>query len=171
MTPASLPAARAPRSASRSLAGLVMAALLSPLLVVAGGLVPATAPAAQAATMSPLQMRGLEVVHIAASKRGAPYVYGAEGPRAFDCSGLTHWVYAHVGRHLPRTAAQQYGATRWISARDRRPGDLVFFHSGGHVYHVGIYAGGGGIWHAPHTGARVRWERIWTRAVSYGRVR
>ena len=47
----------------------------------------------------------------------------------------------------------------------------MFFHSGGRVYHVGIYAGGNTIWHAPHTGAWVHRERIWTRAVSYGRIR
>jgi cell wall-associated NlpC family hydrolase len=46
----------------------------------------------------------------------------------------------------------------------------VFFRSGGHVYHVGIYAGRGAIWHAPRTGERVHGERLWTRAVSYGRV-
>jgi cell wall-associated NlpC family hydrolase len=147
-----------------------MAALFSPLLVVAGGLAPATASSAQAASMSRVQARGLQVVQIAASKRGTPYVYGATGPRAFDCSGFTRWVYARVGLHLPRTAAMQYRAAHRIGPGARRPGDLVFFHGRGGVYHVGIYAGGGGIWHAPHTGARVRWERIWTHAVSYGRV-
>ena len=150
----------------RSLAGLVLAALLSPLLVPAGG----TAPA-QATTVSALAKRGLHVVAIAASRRGTPYRYGAERPGAFDCSGFTHRVHARIGKRLPRTCAQQYGAIRRIAVRDRRPGDLVFFHSGGGVDHVGIYAGSGAVWHAPHIGARVRWERIWTRAVSYRRVR
>ncbi|NEB71586.1 C40 family peptidase, partial [Streptomyces fulvissimus] len=57
-----------------------------------------------------------------------------------------------------------------ISPANRRKGDLVFFHSGGNVYHVGIYAGGGRIWHSPKSGAVVRLEKIWTGNVRYGRV-
>jgi cell wall-associated NlpC family hydrolase len=110
------------------------------------------------------------VVHIAASKRGTPYRYGATGPRAFDCSGFTRWVFARVGRHLPRTSRAQARAARHISRSRRRPGDLVFFRSHGRVYHVGIYAGGNAVWHAPRTGQRVHRERLWTRSVSYGRV-
>jgi cell wall-associated NlpC family hydrolase len=48
---------------------------------------------------------------------------------------------------------------------------LVFFHSGGSVYHVAIYAGNNYIWHAPHTGAKVRKEKMWTQNVWYGRIR
>jgi len=110
------------------------------------------------------------VLHVAASKRGAPYQWGAVGPRSFDCSGYTQWVFARVGRHLPRTAAAQAGYARHIPASQRRIGDLVFFHSGRYVYHVGIYAGGNMIWHSPRPGRRVHRERLWTRAVSYGRV-
>ena len=111
------------------------------------------------------------VVRIAASKAGTPYRYGATGPRAFDCSGFTRWVYAKVGRHLPRTSSAQARAARHVRKSNRHRGDLVFFKSGGHVYHVGIYAGRGRIWHAPRSGERVHRERIWTRSVSYGRVR
>jgi cell wall-associated NlpC family hydrolase len=111
------------------------------------------------------------ILHVAASKRGAPYMYGAEGPRRFDCSGYTHWVFARVGRHLPRTAAAQARYAHRIRASHRRLGDLVFFRSGGHVYHVGIYAGHNTVWHSPRPGQRVHRERIWTRSVSYGRVR
>ena len=109
------------------------------------------------------------VLRIAASKAGTPYVYGATGPSAFDCSGFTQWVFNRVGKSLPRTAAAQAGAVRRISADDARPGDLVFFTGSGGVYHVGIYAGGGAIWHAPRPGEGVRREQIWTSSVFYGR--
>ena len=115
---------------------------------------------------------GARAVRIAATRRGAPYQWGAVGPRRFDCSGLTKWVYARMGKRLPRTAAQQYAATRHIPSWARRPGDLVFFKTGsGYVHHVGIYAGAGTIWHAPHSGDHVRRARLWTRTVWYGRVR
>lgn len=109
-------------------------------------------------------------VQVAASKRGSPYEYGAQGPYRFDCSGLTLYSFKLAGRALPRSAAAQYGHTRHLPAASRRPGDLVFFHSRKGVYHVGIYAGNGRIWHAPKTGDVVRLAKIWSRTVSYGRV-
>ena len=112
----------------------------------------------------------MRALHVAATKKGDPYVYGAAGPGAFDCSGLTSFSYRLAGRTIPRTSAAQRGATRRIPASAARPGDLVFFSSGGRVYHVGFYAGHHQVLHAPHTGARVRTERIWTSSVSYGRV-
>lgn len=81
-----------------------------------------------------------------ASLAGRPYVWGAAGPRAFDCSGLVQYVMAHAAhRHLPHSAAAQYADAHHVSKAAVRPGDLVFFSSGGHVYHVGIYAGHGRI--------------------------
>ncbi|UYQ60848.1 C40 family peptidase [Streptomyces peucetius] len=112
-----------------------------------------------------------KALRVAASKEGSPYRYGATGPNRFDCSGLTLYSYKKAGKILPRTAQQQYNRTRHVSAGNRRRGDLVFFHSGGAVYHVGIYAGGGKIWHSPKTGDVVRLVKIWTRSVKYGRVR
>ena len=111
------------------------------------------------------------VVNVAASKAGTPYRYGASGPGAFDCSGFTKWVFSRLGRHLPRTSSAQAGAVRHVGRSQRHKGDLVFFRSGGHVYHVGIYAGNNRVWHAPRPGQRVHRERIWTSSVSYGRVR
>ncbi len=122
----------------------------------------------QQASANPVSIRAMK---IAASKQGAPYRWGATGPYSFDCSGLTSYAFRKAGRRLPRTAAAQYYRTRHIPASARRPGDLVFFHYGGYVYHVGFYAGHNRIWHAPRTGARVRLERIWSRHVWYGRVR
>jgi len=117
------------------------------------------------------QRERARVVRVAASKAGAPYRYGAEGPRRFDCSGLTTWVFHRIGRDLPRTSRAQARSTRRVSAPRRRWGDLVFFRSHGRVSHVGIYAGRNRIWHAPRPGRRVQRERIWTTRVTYGRVR
>jgi cell wall-associated NlpC family hydrolase len=143
--------------------------LFTPVLVLVGTLFASlllVAPSADAKAAAPAR----NVVSIAASKAGAPYRYGATGPSAFDCSGFTRWVYAKAGRHLPRTSSAQAGAARHVSASDRRPGDLVFFHDGGGVYHVAIYAGSDSVWHAPRPGETVHREHLWTNAVSYGRV-
>ena len=143
--------------------------LSTSVLILVAALVASTFLVSPAANAMSVQARS-RVVHVAASKAGTPYVYGASGPSAFDCSGFTRWVYAKVGRHLPRTSSAQAGAVRHVSASDRRPGDLVFFSSGGHVYHVAIYAGGDSVWHAPRPGESVHREHLWTHAVSYGRV-
>ncbi|WP_329389885.1 NlpC/P60 family protein [Streptomyces sp. NBC_01351] len=113
---------------------------------------------------------GIKAVAIAASKKGAPYVYGATGPREFDCSGLTLYAFRKAGRTLPRTADAQYESTLRISSTQRTPGDLVFFPKGSTMGHVGIYAGHDKIWHAPKPGTRVRLERIWTGSVRYTRA-
>ncbi|AKJ14635.1 glycoside hydrolase [Streptomyces incarnatus] len=126
--------------------------------------VPGLATDASAATLA------TKALQVAASKKGSPYQYGATGPRRFDCSGLTLYSFKKAGKTLPRTAAQQYNRTNHISASHRRAGDLVFFHYGSNVYHVGIYAGHNKIWHAPRTGSVVRLEKIWTSSVWYGRV-
>ncbi|CAM5334644.1 MULTISPECIES: C40 family peptidase [Streptomyces] len=147
---------------------LVRAGLVSAVaLATVGGtlVVPGASADAEAASSSAAALR------IAASKKGSPYKYGATGPYRFDCSGLTLYSFKRAGKRLPRTAAAQYNRTRHLSASARRLGDLVFFHSRRGVYHVGIYAGNGKIWHAPKPGTVVRLERIWSRSVSYGRVR
>ncbi|MER6567815.1 C40 family peptidase [Streptomyces sp. NPDC001093] len=126
--------------------------------------VPGLATDASAATLA------TKALQVAASKEGSPYQYGATGPRRFDCSGLTLYSFKKAGKTLPRTAAQQYNKTHHISAGQRKAGDLVFFHSGSYVYHVGIYAGHGKLWHAPRTGDVVRLQKIWTNSVWYGRV-
>jgi cell wall-associated NlpC family hydrolase len=132
-----------------------------------GGSIVVPGGASEAAAAS----HATKALQIAASKKGSPYAWGAVGPRRFDCSGLTLYSFKKAGKKLPRTAAQQYNKTRHISAKSRRAGDLVFFHSGRSVYHVGIYAGKGKIWHAPKTGDVVRLQKIWTGNVWYGRVK
>ena len=132
-------------------------------------LVPALTPQAHAAAAPTAAAK--KALKIAASKKGAPYKWGAAGPSRFDCSGLTLFSYKKAGKKLPRTAAAQYNKTRHVSAKSRTLGDLVFFHSGRNVYHVGIYAGHGKIWHSPKPGRTVKMEKIWTKSVWYGRVR
>ncbi|MFH8519099.1 C40 family peptidase [Streptomyces gelaticus] len=147
---------------------LVRAGTASVLTLAAVGttmFAPGAATDAQAATLS------MKALNVAASKKGAPYGWGATGPNRFDCSGLTLYSFKKAGKKLPRTAQQQYNRTRHISASHRKRGDLVFFHSGRSIYHVGIYAGKGKIWHSPRTGSVVRLEKIWTKSVYYGRVR
>jgi cell wall-associated NlpC family hydrolase len=111
------------------------------------------------------------VLRRAASLAGRPYHYGSVGPRAFDCSGFTRYVFSTaVGRSLPHSSAAQYRLSHKIAKSAVRPGDLVFFVSHGHVYHVGIYAGHGLIWHAPHSGDHVRLATISTSSWVAGRV-
>ncbi|HSP36258.1 MAG TPA: NlpC/P60 family protein [Frankiaceae bacterium] len=110
---------------------------------------------------------GLRALQVAATLRGRPYVYGATGPRTFDCSGYTQYVYSRLGKRLPRTTYQQYAVTK-ISRSQLRPGDLIFTPDLGHV---GIYAGYGSMWNAPHTGASVRLQRVYSSGYLVGRVR
>jgi cell wall-associated NlpC family hydrolase len=127
-----------------------------------------TAPSADAAVPAAVSFKA---VRMAATRKGAPYHRGSVGPRRFDCSGLTKWSYAKVGKRLPRTSQAQWRATAHIRKIHRRAGDLVFFFSGRHVYHVAIYAGHNKIWHAPRPGQRVKKVTLWTSHVRYGRVR
>ncbi|MEN8654230.1 C40 family peptidase [Streptomyces sp. 21So2-11] len=129
-------------------------------------LAPGAASEAQAAPA-----HSTKALKVAASKKGSPYGYGAAGPNRFDCSGLTVYSFKKAGKRLPRTAQSQYNKTRRVSSSSRVRGDLVFFHSGRSVYHVGIYAGSGKIWHSPKSGSVVRLEKIWSKSVWYGRVR
>ncbi len=90
----------------------------------------------------------------ALSKLGAPYVWGASGPSAFDCSGLVQWAFRQEGVALPRVAAAQAGVGTPVSRADLQPGDLVFFYAP--ISHVGIYVGNGQIVHASTAGSPVK---------------
>jgi cell wall-associated NlpC family hydrolase len=114
---------------------------------------------------------GVRVVRDASVYRGTPYQYGAAGPSRFDCSGFTRFIFAKFGISLPHSSSAQYSVVHHVANRNKRVGDLVFFHSGsGHVYHVGIYAGGNEIWAATHTGDFVRLEGMWNASYYVGRV-
>ena len=107
------------------------------------------------------------VLGIAAQYAGVPYKYGGTSPQTgFDCSGYTQYVFAQLGKQLPRTAEDQRLAVTRVSTP--QPGDLVFF--GSPAYHVGIYAGGGMMWDAPHSGTVVGKRPVWSSNVMYGRV-
>ncbi|MFI5732372.1 C40 family peptidase [Kribbella sp. NPDC051587] len=112
-----------------------------------------------------------KVLKEAAKLKGKPYRYGGTTPRGFDCSGYTGYVYKAAGKKMPRTSRQQYAATTHISAKAAKPGDLIFFkNGGGSVYHVGIYAGKGLLWHSSKPGTPIAKGKIWTKSVAYGRV-
>jgi hypothetical protein len=96
----------------------------------------------------------------AASRVGAPYVWGATGPNAFDCSGLVQWSFAQIGIRMPRVAQEQFFTGPHIPYADARPGDLIFYHYEPNdptfVSHVAIYVGDGQMLEAPHTGELVK---------------
>ncbi|KDN86393.1 C40 family peptidase [Kitasatospora cheerisanensis] len=106
----------------------------------------------------PASERAAAALAAAVSKIGSPYVYGSTGPGTFDCSGLMYWAWRQAGVTLPRTSQEQASAGRRVSLAEARPGDLVIFFKDRH--HVGMYAGGGVVVHAPHPGARVRYESV-----------
>ena len=99
---------------------------------------------------------------------GKPYLWGAEGPNRFDCSGLMQYAYELAGLSLPRTADQQMRATTPVE--QPQPGDLVFYTRGGRAYHVGMYAGNGRMIDAPGRGRRVQLRGVWGTPARYGRV-
>jgi cell wall-associated NlpC family hydrolase len=110
---------------------------------------------------------GERVVAIALAQRGKPYVFGATGPHAFDCSGLVQWAFQQVGLAAPRTAQGQYDWAQPVPAATLQAGDLVFFHATSAtssgvdaITHVGIYAGGGQMIVAPQAGTAVRLEAL-----------
>lgn len=106
-----------------------------------------------------------EVVNLAGSEIGKPYVYGDEGPNTFDCSGLVYYVFGKLGITLPRTAHEQQAYVTPVDSP--RIGDLVFY--GRPAHHVGIYIGQGVMIDAPDVNQKVRFDRV-GKATSYGRV-
>lgn len=89
-----------------------------------------------------------QIVATAYENLGSPYVWGATGPGAFDCSGLITYVYGKNGIYLPRASSSQYYSGTNISMDELLPGDLVFFDTYESLSHVGIYIGGGDFIHA-----------------------
>ena len=79
---------------------------------------------------------------------GTPYKYGGETKNGVDCSALVQNVYESLGINLPRTSNQQYTYTISIPDKQRKPGDLLFFKTGGRINHVGIYIGDDTMVHA-----------------------
>jgi cell wall-associated NlpC family hydrolase len=90
---------------------------------------------------------------------GKPYVFGAEGPNSYDCSGLTKEAWGSVGVSLEHYTKDQWNQGAPVSGDNLQPGDLVFYYPGS-LHHVAIYIGGGKVVHAPHTGDYVRMATI-----------
>lgn len=115
-----------------------------------------------------------DVVDVAASLIGRPYVWGAEGPRAFDCSGLTQYAYQQFGIELPRRAISQSKVGDRVGRLQR--GDLLFFSDNASrslVTHVGIYEGRGRMIEASKRYGRVRRSELnddyWTDRLMFAR--
>lgn len=101
---------------------------------------------------------GVEALRAAATQLGKPYVWGAEGPNSYDCSGLTSWAFKKAGVTLPRSSSQQALVGKAVSWDQLQPGDLVFYYSP--VSHVGIYAGNGTFIDAPQSGDVVKYQKV-----------
>lgn len=150
--------------AVRIAASLVLALVLALAFAVSSLAALFSAPAAPTPSLMsgtpPPNGAGSDVVALAYSQLGMPYVWGGASPQtSFDCSGLVQWVYGQVGVPLPRTAQLQYNATERVAPSDLRVGDLVFFehtYPGERITHVGLYVGGGRMLNAPTTGDVVR---------------
>ena len=101
----------------------------------------------------PASGRAAAAVKYALAQVGDSYVYGAAGPSAFDCSGLTMMAWAQAGVGLPHSSSAQFGTGPRIAMGDLQPGDLVFYYSP--ISHVGMYIGNGMIVHAANPGTGV----------------
>ncbi len=90
-----------------------------------------------------------KILKTAAQYKGVPYVFGGTTPRSFDCSGYVQYVFARHGIRLTRTADTQALEGKFVSKKNLKPGDLVFFttYEPG-ASHVGIYAGNNLFWNA-----------------------
>lgn len=95
--------------------------------------------------------KGRTAYAFARTQLGRPYRYGAVGPDAYDCSGLTLTAWRKAGITLPRTSARQFYAGQRVARSDLRVGDLIFYY-GPTPSHVALYAGNGRIIHAPRPG-------------------
>jgi cell wall-associated NlpC family hydrolase len=102
--------------------------------------------------------RGTRALAFAKKQLGDRYRYGATGPNAWDCSGLTGGSWKAAGVKIPRTSQAQFRFGRRVAKSSLRAGDLVFFYSG--ISHVGIYAGNGKIIHASKPGSPVQYIKM-----------
>ncbi|MFF7727311.1 C40 family peptidase [Streptomyces sp. NPDC008001] len=97
---------------------------------------------------------GGKAIAYAFQQLGKPYVWGAAGPDAFDCSGLTSQAWAHAGGAIPRTSQEQWRTLPRVSLDELRPGDLVVYFEG--ATHVALYIGNGLVIQAPRPGGTVK---------------
>ncbi len=133
----------------------------------------ATTTSADAVTR---EKRLKNAVEIVVNQKGDPYEYGATGPRRFDCSGLFYYSFRKAGfSNVPRTSDQQARFADRIKRSQMKRGDLMFFHDGGDVYHVGMFAGWKNgkrqLIHAPSSGKKVHRSAVWTNSWFPGTLR
>ncbi|MDN9637820.1 C40 family peptidase [Clostridioides difficile] len=117
-----------------------------------------------------------KLINIAKSKQGCKYVWGAEGPNTFDCSGFTQWCYKQIGIKIPRTVATQSKAGKSVDLKDRskwKVGDLLCRVGGGSSNHVMMYIGNGKMIHSPQTGDVVKIQSVdsYRKGKAYTHVR
>ncbi|WP_432587264.1 C40 family peptidase [Streptomyces sp. HD1123-B1] len=96
---------------------------------------------------------GKRAVSFASAQIGKNYVWGAVGPDAYDCSGLTQRAWAVAGRSIPRTSQEQWRLLPKVGIGNMRPGDLIIYYPD--ASHVGMYVGNGAMVHAPRPGRQV----------------
>jgi cell wall-associated NlpC family hydrolase len=113
----------------------------------------------EGATVDPSSPYGSQVVAIAMSYIGTPYVWGGAAPGGFDCSGLVMYSFAQLGISLPHSSYAMWNYGVPVPYDQLQPGDIVFFDGLGHV---GLYIGGGEFVDAPYTGAYVRVDSLTT---------
>jgi cell wall-associated NlpC family hydrolase len=111
---------------------------------------------------------GIQALQAAITREGYPYVWGAAGPTAFDCSGLVVWAYAQEGIALPHYTGWLWNSGVHVARDDLQPGDLVFF--GADISHVGIYVGNGLMIDAPNSAETVRVEPLFSGYVGAVRI-
>lgn len=111
--------------------------------------------------------QGERAIAVGKTQLGTMYRWGGTTSEGFDCSGFTQYVYARIGKKIPRTAAMQYGATERTT--DPQPGDLIFF-GGERAHHVAIYLGDDKMLHSPRTGMALQVAPL-RKGGEYGKVR
>ena len=148
----------------RSFRGLAVTAIagaglvLSPLPASADTGGAGTTAVAAAAPAAAATGAAQKAVDTALAQVGDPYSWGATGPNAFDCSGLTSYAYKAAGISIPRVSRDQATFGTPVSKANLQPGDLVFFYSP--VSHVGMYIGNGQMVHAPSSGSSVKVVKV-----------
>ncbi|MFH8405553.1 transglycosylase family protein [Streptomyces sp. NPDC018019] len=122
------------------------------------GAAKAAAPKYKKAPKRAASGTGARAAAYALRQLGKPYVYGATGPYAFDCSGLTQAAWRAAGVSIPRTSQAQWRGLKRVPLKNLRVGDLVAYYRG--ASHIGIYIGGGRVVEAPRPGRSVRISRV-----------
>jgi len=102
--------------------------------------------------------KGAKAAQVACQQIGKPYIFNTQGPKTFDCSGLTLYAWAQEGVTLRHYTKWQYSDTKRVTKDQLKVGDLVFFYSD--MHHMAMYVGNGWLVHAPHTGTVVQMKQL-----------